>query len=533
MSDSFINELFDSNQPFYRNCKKMIRYLVRLCINDLDQAKMAAFIHYIKSDKTEQQKRKDIITSEKVTSKILDKYDEYSDEFWKNPEARLRDVCGFTGTILIQAFWRFDRGLRNLPELKDKETRYRYIIENMLYYIDINERNASIFRRSIDPNDKYKVNCRVMNALELAEENETMSYNSAGNPPFIKGLAAKGTHFRKLYDLQDGHEIFLMIAIDKMAEGNISVLLLPSSLVHTQRCKHIREYVLKHCQVLDIEHLDSKAFPEITKPTMILTLKKSKSGNCKPTTFVRTFFDEEFKTSATLPKKGEEIWPMYFNDESVEFWKIMEKAVRTHGSLEGQEGRIEDRKLDWKKTPAPGFSTPMIESIGVPDKKGKIKCTNSNCSGPKHGLNMVWSKHKPRNPHKQKIIIPQSCGDQKGNSSVHVTRYHYETGKLSASAKLIEVPLSIDDNKMAHAIGETIISHAANLVFTMSKSDGKLNPTTHISLLPKLKELKDSQTIEKDFLCLPDNIIDAMMKILRLDPEYDRKRALKKKKKKK
>lgn len=85
--------------------------------------------------------------------KLVEKYDK---DFWKNKDHKVLDSSAGYGTFLILAAYKFMVGLKDVIE--DEEERFKWIVENCLYYGELQARSAFSWLVSIDPFDKYKVN---------------------------------------------------------------------------------------------------------------------------------------------------------------------------------------------------------------------------------------------------------------------------------------------------------------------------------------------------------------------------------------
>ncbi len=85
--------------------------------------------------------------------KLVDKYDP---EFWKNRNHKVLDSSAGYGTFLILCAYKFMVGLED--EIEDEDERFRWIVENCLYYGELQARSAFSWLVAIDPHDEYKTN---------------------------------------------------------------------------------------------------------------------------------------------------------------------------------------------------------------------------------------------------------------------------------------------------------------------------------------------------------------------------------------
>lgn len=96
-----------------------------------------------------------------VIEMMLDKFD---DEFWKDPNTTLLDPCAGIGNFALVACERWMKGLQH--RIKDEEERYRNIVENQLFQIDIQPKNVlEIYR--LFGGDEYEINVKCCNSLKL------------------------------------------------------------------------------------------------------------------------------------------------------------------------------------------------------------------------------------------------------------------------------------------------------------------------------------------------------------------------------
>lgn len=82
-------------------------------------------------------------------------------DFWKSPKRVLEPCCG-KGGFLVDIV---DLFMKNLP-IRDEKERYRVIVEECLYFGDINSINMYISRLLLDPRGDYKLNEYTGDTLE-------------------------------------------------------------------------------------------------------------------------------------------------------------------------------------------------------------------------------------------------------------------------------------------------------------------------------------------------------------------------------
>jgi hypothetical protein len=129
----------------------------------------------------EKKQNAEISTPYELRKDMLDKMPE---DFWTTPK-RVFEPCSGKCGFLIDIIHRFMEGLKDLIE--DKEERYRVIIEECLYYSDINKTNIFISKLLLNPYGKYKLNYNEGDTLKLdiKEKWGIEGFDAViGNPPY-------------------------------------------------------------------------------------------------------------------------------------------------------------------------------------------------------------------------------------------------------------------------------------------------------------------------------------------------------------
>lgn len=138
---SKINDILKENKTGYQRLKQ-VYFLLR---------------DYVKIADVERKKHGEILTPFKELAgpmiKLVEKYDV---DFWKNKNHKVLDSSAGYGTFLILAAYKFMVGLKD--ELPDEEERFKWIVENCLYYGELQARSVFSWLVAIDPYDEYKTN---------------------------------------------------------------------------------------------------------------------------------------------------------------------------------------------------------------------------------------------------------------------------------------------------------------------------------------------------------------------------------------
>ena len=143
---------------------------------------------YLIPQELEKKKNAEVSTPFKLRQEMLDKIPA---DFWTTPK-KVFEPCAGKGGFVVDIIDRFMNGLKEV--IPDENIRYKTIIEDCLYFSDINSTNIFICRLLIDPYNDYKLNYNEGNTLEL-DIKEKWNLNGfdavIGNPPYNNELWAK------------------------------------------------------------------------------------------------------------------------------------------------------------------------------------------------------------------------------------------------------------------------------------------------------------------------------------------------------
>jgi hypothetical protein len=131
----------------------------------------------------------EISTPFKLRSEMLDKVPQ---EFWKTPKKVFEPCCG-KGGFVVDIMLRFFKGLKDF--IPDKNERYRVIVEECLYFADINPLNIFVTKCLLDINNIYKLNYHIGDTLKLDIEDkwDLEGFDAViGNPPYQNSCGNKG-----------------------------------------------------------------------------------------------------------------------------------------------------------------------------------------------------------------------------------------------------------------------------------------------------------------------------------------------------
>jgi len=144
---------------------------------------------YLVPQELEKKTNAEVSTPFQLRQDMLDKI---PTEFWNKPRKVFEPCCG-KGGFLIDIIDRFMLGLKTL--ISDEHERHRVIIEECLYFSDINETNIYIVNILINTLDKYKTNYNLGNTLEIDIKKKWNldGFDAViGNPPYQNNCGNKG-----------------------------------------------------------------------------------------------------------------------------------------------------------------------------------------------------------------------------------------------------------------------------------------------------------------------------------------------------
>lgn len=114
-----------------------------------------------------------------------DMLDLIPETYWDTPKTVLEPCCG-KGGFLIDIIRRFKKGGHS----------YKNIVENFLWFYDLNPDNVKFCKKLLDPESKYKLNFHIGSFLDTSKKFDLV----VGNPPYNKrGTRAMGGSIWELF----------------------------------------------------------------------------------------------------------------------------------------------------------------------------------------------------------------------------------------------------------------------------------------------------------------------------------------------
>ena len=147
---------------------------------------------YLIPQELEKKSNAEVSTPFKLRQEMLNKIPV---EFWTSIN-KVFEPCAGKGGFIVDIIDRFMNGLEEV--IPDEKERYRTIVEECLYFSDINSTNIFICKLLIDPYNEYKLNYNEGNTLELdiKEKWDIEGLDAViGNPPYQNLMEHQMAHY--------------------------------------------------------------------------------------------------------------------------------------------------------------------------------------------------------------------------------------------------------------------------------------------------------------------------------------------------
>ena len=137
---------------------------------------------YLIPQEHEKKSNAEVSTPFKLRQEMLDRM---PPKFWKSLN-KVFEPCVGKGGFIVDIIDRFMDGLKDL--IPDEKERYKTIVEECLYFSDINPTNIFVCKLLIDPYNEYNLNYNEGNTLELDIQDKwgiEEGFDAViGNPPY-------------------------------------------------------------------------------------------------------------------------------------------------------------------------------------------------------------------------------------------------------------------------------------------------------------------------------------------------------------
>lgn len=162
----------------FDNIINIIKEIFHINLNDKN--KLSQLIdQYLLPHEIEIKNNAEIPTPYNLRQDMINLMVKYGDkDFWKSTKKVLEPTCGKGGFLLDIV----DRFMNGLTYIEDPKERYRVIVEECLYFADINPQNIYICKLLLDPYSQYKLNYYLGDSLQY---NPDFKFDLViGNPPY-------------------------------------------------------------------------------------------------------------------------------------------------------------------------------------------------------------------------------------------------------------------------------------------------------------------------------------------------------------
>lgn len=271
MTNQDIDQLIGIFNKYLRKNKEvtgMVRTVKELFSKNIRNRRELSKIidKYLIPHEREKKINAEVSTPYALRQEMLDKI---PTEFWTKPRRVFEPCCGKAG-FLIDIMDRFMTGLeRHEP---NEKKRYKLIVEECLYWSDINKLNILICRLLLDPYGKYKLQYNVGSTLDL-DVRHKWSLNGfdavIGNPPYNNG---KNSNF---------YVDFMDFAYNNLVYGGLNLYVVPNRFLIP---KHRANESLQQFNVFIIKHT-VKSFNVSTDIGYYLAKKTNKPNITVPCIF--------------------------------------------------------------------------------------------------------------------------------------------------------------------------------------------------------------------------------------------------------
>ena len=197
-----------------------------MCLIDMSESEIEEFIaKHLPVKMAEKKKYGEVFTPSALIKKILDFFPR---NVWSNPDIKWLDPSCGTGNFMILVYQRLMLGLEK--KFASENARSEHIIKNMLYMVELNQKNVVVCKQIFGPN------ANIVCSDFLSDKHFFPDCNTfdciIGNPPFQDDVNVKGTGgksklyeriFLKAYGLLRDAGYLSFVVPDNMLSGNGNV----------------------------------------------------------------------------------------------------------------------------------------------------------------------------------------------------------------------------------------------------------------------------------------------------------------------
>jgi len=177
---------------------------------------------YLPVREEEKKKYGEVFTPLSLINNMLDNL---PTDVWSNPQLKWLDPANGTGNFPMVVFDRLNKGLKTVRGYSDEIKRKQHIIKNMLYMVELNEKNIAVTRKIFGP--EANIYCGSFLDEEWKTHFGIDQFDVImGNPPFQKEIKHKINKAAGRTTLWD---IFVVKAMGLLSNGGFLTFLHPPS----------------------------------------------------------------------------------------------------------------------------------------------------------------------------------------------------------------------------------------------------------------------------------------------------------------
>lgn len=310
-------------------------------------------IEYINNYKTEIndiKERGSVFTKSNLIYKMINLLPK---SVWKDPNLKWLDPGSGIGNYMVIVFFKL---MKNIP-IKEEEKRRKHILENMLYFVELNENYITILKQ-IFCSDKYKLNifCGTFVYLHTLDKSintfnkdifNTKFNIILGNPPYQKINSKDPSKLasKPLYPF------FVEVALNHLEEDGYLLFIHPISWRRKSKEIKILNSILNKRLLYIYTNNDFTEF-ENSAPFINYYLLQNKDYDKKYLTEYNTVFNGKYFSGKLHLKNDLEFIPTFLTSETMNiFSKVMNRKgnklnVEQEAKFTTQKGNISPSKDD-------------------------------------------------------------------------------------------------------------------------------------------------------------------------------------------
>lgn len=349
----------------------------------------------------------EVFTSYELICEMLDKLPK---ETWTNEKLKWLDPAAGVGNFHAVVFERLMIGLQSV--IKDEELRKKHILENMLFFVELQSKNIEIIKRVFNPNNQFKINLLQGDfcSFNIFDFN-LMTYDFViGNPPY-QDMYAENQRKAKNHNLWS---VFLEKGFSMLNKNGYLLFVTPPAWM-SPSSKLLNSIFLKYqLHFVNIGEC-SRHFKGVGSQFSYYLIQNRK--RYKDTNFRYDFKGGSFINSSS----GESLYTLNSKIKFIpqiptkETFQILEKTVFASSKKFNVQYDSDLHKFTKKD---------LLSTILDDEYKFKVLHTPTQ---------VVWSKRPHKNHDKQKIFIPlttyyeniiiETCGNTQGLGYIIIENY--------------------------------------------------------------------------------------------------------------